>query len=279
MTSVKRSKDSASGFVDSVAPHWWAWHIAHSQKKLMYLYHSYSRKIETAGALTRYTEYKKPVFMFRDPDRPPRFMNPNTPRSDFAVSRTRYTVYHLIRCNQQRVNIFVTLTYAANMKDLKQAKLDFNLFIKNLNYETKTQTKYICIPERQKRGAIHFHCLFFGLPYRPLGVFKSLWPHGDARFERSKQLRSIASYVAKYVTKKTFDFPKGTRILMRSRNLVIPTTIIEGLAAWPDVIDYRQPVEITTGVIKDVKVYDSKERSIHYRKNYKAVGVRGTKRS
>jgi len=237
----------------------------------MYIYHKYQRKIERAGALTKYTQYKNPVIMRKDPDREPRILNPDTPRSEFAVSRTRYTIYHLIRCNQQPFNMFVTLTYEENQQDLKQAKQDYKLFIKRLNYEIGQDTKYICIPERQKRGAVHFHCLFFGLPFRPLSDFKSLWPHGDARFERSRQLRSIASYVSKYCTKQTFDFPKGTRILMRSRNLVIPTVIIEGLQQWPDVIDYRKPVEITTGIIKNVTTYDSFKKGFSYRKDRKAV--------
>jgi len=235
----------------------WAWHIAHLSRFHMILIHKYQRKLEKSGALTRFSDYKRPVYIYADPDREPRVMNPDTPRSDFAVSRTRFTLYHLIRCNQAHVNIFVTLTYKENVLDLKQAKKDFKLFIQRLSYETNTNLKYVCVPERQKRGAVHFHCLFFNLPFRPLSVFKAIWPHGDARFERSKQLRSIASYVAKYVTKHSFDFPKGTRIVMRSRNLVIPTVIIDGLASWPDVVDYREPVEIRTGKIKTVTIYDN----------------------
>jgi len=233
----------------------------------MILVHKYQRKLETSGALTRFSDYKRPVYIYSDPDREPRVINPDTPRSDFAVSRTRYTLYHLIRCNQQNVNIFVTLTYQENVLDLKRAKRDFSLFIKKLSYETSTSLKYICVPERQKRGAVHFHCLFFNLPFRPLSVFKSIWPHGDARFERSRQLRSIASYVAKYVTKNSFDFPKGTRIIMRSRNLIIPKVIIEGLAPWPDVIDYREPVQITTGKLKTVTIYDNQSKINYYRKD------------
>jgi len=153
--------------------------------------------------------------------------------------------------------LFVTLTYEANQTDLKTAKRHFKLFLLRLNYEVGQKSKYICVPERQERGAVHFHCIFFGLPYRPLQVFKSIWPHGDARFERTRQVRSIASYVAKYVTKQSFNFPKGTRIIMRSRNLVTPTVLIEGLTSFPDIVDYRQPVLITDGKIKKVITYDN----------------------
>jgi len=233
----------------------------------MYLIHRYQQKIQYAGALTRHTKYKKPICIFKDPGREPRILNPATPRSDFAVSRTRYTIYHLIRCNQTKFNSFVTLTYAENQKDLKLARYHFKLFIKFLNYEYDLKCKYVCVPERQERGAIHFHVLFFNLPFIPLQTFKDMWPHGDARIEKSKQLRSIASYVSKYVTKNSFDFPKGTRILMRSRNLVIPTTLIEGLTSFPDVVDYREPVEVTTGKLKKVIIYDDIHKSTYCRKN------------
>lgn len=234
----------------------------------MKLYHKYQRKITIAGALTSDVQYKKPVFMFKeDKEREPRTINLNTPRSEFAVSRTRSTVYHLIRCNQTEYNMFVTLTYAENFLDLKESRNHFKLYIKDLNYHLKTKLKYIAIPERQKRGAIHYHCLFFNLPYINLDTFKSFWPYGDARLERSKQLRSIASYVSKYITKNTFDFPKGTRILMRSRNLVVPTVLIEGLQSIPDVIDYRKPVEITTGNVKTVTIYDNKTKWSSRRKD------------
>jgi len=80
----------------------------------MYIYHKYQRKIERAGALTKYTQYKNPVIMRKDPDREPRILNPDTPRSEFAVSRTRYTIYHLtlcirtiIFCLQKQVQILV----------------------------------------------------------------------------------------------------------------------------------------------------------------------------
>jgi len=237
----------------------------------MQFVHKYSRKVEYAGALTRLTNYKKPVYIFKDPDREPRIINPDTPRADSAIARTRYTLFHLIRCNQERVNIFVTLTYEANQTDLKTAKRHFKLFLLRLNYEVRQKSKYICVPERQERGAVHFHCIFFGLPYRPLQVFKAIWPHGDARFERTRQVRSIASYVAKYVTKQSFDFPKGTRIIMRSRNLVTPTVLIEGLTSFPDIVDYREPVEITDGKLKKVIVYDNPTKNFSYRKSKQRI--------
>ncbi len=157
----------------------------------MQLIHKYQRKIVYAGALTNDIQYKKPVFIFKETkERAPRIININTPRTDFAISRTRSTVFHLIRCNQTDYNMFVTLTYAENFLDLKQSRQHFKLFIKDLNYHFKIKLKYIAIPERQQRGAIHYHCIFFNLPYIPLDYFKSFWTYGDARLERSCLERS-----------------------------------------------------------------------------------------
>lgn len=233
----------------------------------MILVHKYQRRIDKSGALTVYTQYKHPIYKWKDPEREYRPMNPNTPRAEQSVARTRYNIYHLIRCNQTDHNIFVTLTYAENMQDLKKARHDFKLFVMDLNYHLDTKLKYICIPERQERGAVHFHCLFFNIPFRPLYEYKALWEHGDARFERSARLRSIASYVSKYITKNTFDFPKGTRILMRSRNLVVPTIQTDAFTPLPDVIDLREPVEIITGDIKKVTIYDNHTKGSYRRKN------------
>jgi len=228
----------------------------------------YQHKLEHAGALTRFSEYKRPVYIRAETEpREPRPMNPKTPRADSTISRTRYNIYHLIRCNQSDFNVFVTLTYSDNHLDLKTAKIDFKLFILKLEYYLGIKTKYICIPERQDRGAVHFHCLFFNIPFRPLYEYKALWEHGDARFERSARLRSIASYVSKYITKNTFDFPKGTRILMRSRNLVVPTIQTDAFTPLPDVIELREPVQITTGDIKKVTIYDNHTKGSYRRKN------------
>jgi len=59
----------------------------------------------------------------------------------------------------------ITLTYKANIKDLPKANHDFHLFVKRITYWIEKykypypgfQFKYICKPEFQDRGAIHYH--------------------------------------------------------------------------------------------------------------------------
>lgn len=62
----------------------------------MYIIAKYQHKLERAGTFARETLYKRPVFIRKDPNREPRKLNPNTPRSVYAVTRTRYTIYHHI---------------------------------------------------------------------------------------------------------------------------------------------------------------------------------------
>ena len=70
--------------------------------------------------------------------------------------------------------ITLTLTFKENITDLKEANYEFTKFIRRLNYETnaiegrdlkKSNLKYLSVFELQKRGAIHYHMIFFNLPY------------------------------------------------------------------------------------------------------------------
>ena len=74
------------------------------------------------------------------------------------IIRTKLNCQRLAKANSKDWTSFITLTYAENMQDIKQAKIDLNYFIKNVK-KIKKDFKYIAIPEFQKRGAIHFHLL------------------------------------------------------------------------------------------------------------------------
>ena len=60
--------------------------------------------------------------------------------------------------------VLVTITYAENVTDIKIGYQDYRAFIQALRYKYGKTFKYICVPEFQKRGAVHFHALFWGLP-------------------------------------------------------------------------------------------------------------------
>jgi hypothetical protein len=61
-------------------------------------------------------------------------------------------------------------------------------FIQRLNYylyHTKTQLlKYLATWEKQKRGAIHYHVIFFDFPYIAKEKLQNLWSHGFIKINR-----------------------------------------------------------------------------------------------
>jgi len=57
--------------------------------------------------------------------------------------------------------LLVTVTYSQNQTDPRIGYKDWNSFIGNLRYAFGSQFRYIAVPEFQKRGAIHYHALFW----------------------------------------------------------------------------------------------------------------------
>lgn len=142
--------------------------------------------------------------------------------------------------------ITLTLTFADNIADLKQANYEFTKFIRRLNYETnaiegkdlkQSNLKYLAVFELQERGAIHYHMIFFNLPYME-DVYQKMykiWGQGrimvggkDKNFKKvknQKQLNKIVSYFVKYIQKSVYEnyFPgKRTKKYITSKGLLKP---------------------------------------------------------
>lgn len=138
---------------------------------------------------------------------------------------------------------FVTFTFAENITQLEEANLEFGKFIKRANYQIykskKAQIKYVAVPEYQSRGAVHFHVLFFGLPYVAnfYDTFSGVWQQGFIWAERFSNPNGVADYLCKYLA-KSFSDPSldGSKRFYASRNLLRPkvyrdqVTIIELLS-------------------------------------------------
>jgi len=144
-----------------------------------------------------------------------------------SLARTRQSIYYLTRSNVgawgKYPPVFLTLTYARNEKNLSNANEDFRLFMKLLSREVNKKLRYVAVPEFQKRGAVHYHILFFNLPKLKPARVQELWGNGSIRIEKVKGIKNMAAYFAKYLTKDTVDKRmKGFRILKCSRGLVRP---------------------------------------------------------
>jgi len=123
---------------------------------------------------------------------------------------------------------FITLTYGQEFPNIEEAKIHFDKLEKRIRYR---YPKASCFwrEEDQKRGAPHFHLVYFNLPYLPKEELKRMWGQiiGEkywdcidkhtkqpktpeepfTRIETIRSVRGCMSYIAKYVSKN--DGSKG----------------------------------------------------------------------
>ena len=134
---------------------------------------------------------------------------------------------------------FMTLTFKQNVKDHKTANDEFMKFVKRLNYRVTGQKrailKYTAVVERQKRGAIHYHVIFYNLPYTPFNELLEVWQNNSEqrglRINAIKEIDNVGSYVTKYISKEIRALKDGKggkrekdkKIYFQSRGLKKPS--------------------------------------------------------
>lgn len=91
------------------------------------------------------------------------------------------------------------------MTDIKQGKLDFKKFIMRWNYRREEKLKYVYVVEFQKRGAVHFHCIFFNVGFISNKELSDLWGKGFVKVNNIENCDNVGSYVVKYMQKDLID--------------------------------------------------------------------------
>jgi len=109
---------------------------------------------------------------------------------------------------------------------------EFTKFIKRFNYEiTGLKTsylKYVAVVQFQERGAIHYHMIYFNLPFidRVYDVLAELWTYGSRKLLSVDRAQNVGYYLCKYFTKNISDERlKARKCYFTSRDLVRPTII------------------------------------------------------
>lgn len=140
----------------------------------------------------------------------------------------------LVRANERKVRLFVTLTYAENMTDTKRLYEDSRRFFAKVKRRFAV-TGYLCACEPQKRGAWHCHILL--LSNRPLYIpnrqINKLWGHGFTKVQACRSVRDVGTYLTSYLsnlkdgkgTKKNARlalYPLGFRFTRWSRDVEKP---------------------------------------------------------
>jgi len=129
--------------------------------------------------------------------------------------------------------LLVTFTYGENFTELKGAYRHLSSFIESIRHKYGKTFKYVCVPEFQKRGAVHFHALFWGLPSevflleRKTRTIAGLWRHGYVFMKETDGDEKLSFYLSKYMA-KAFTDPrlKNQKCYVTSRNIQRP--VIQG---------------------------------------------------
>ena len=148
------------------------------------------------------------------------------------IIRSKLECQRLAKCNIKEWKTFITLTFADNIQDITFANKKLRSFCKSIK-RVFQDFKYLCIPEFQKRGAVHYHLLTnidledTKLIYRQENNKKffhiKYWNEGFTSVENLKDdKKKIIGYISKYMTKDIDNRLFGRRRYFYSQNINKP---------------------------------------------------------
>lgn len=120
----------------------------------------------------------------------------------------------------------VTLTFAENVQDVETANYEFKKYILRLKHKYRQDVAYTAVIEFQERGAVHYHVIFYNLPYiADLKQFEQIWKNGQINVKAIKKVDNLGAYLCKYLTKDTAESLKEKKSYFSSRGLKQPEEI------------------------------------------------------
>lgn len=179
-----------------------------------------------------------------------------------SLNRTRDTLIMYASENESLWRSFVTLTYAVNETDIDKAYKDFQIWVRQIK-RIFPEFVYICVPEFQKRGAIHFHlicnaeCGKEWVTRPPKITFNTekkraytlywydlqYWNHGYSIAEDLKAFDSefnVALYLVKYLFKDADTRLWGRNKILKSNSLRKPKTYYLNSETYKQAVRYIQ---------------------------------------
>jgi len=166
--------------------------------------------------------------------------------------------------------VLASFTYAENVTEIERGRKDFSTFGRNARHRFGDNFKWICVPEFQKRGAIHFHALLWGLPFgvvaeeRHTRLVAGLWKKGFVDLVQTDGNEKLSGYLSKYMSKTFLDVRlKGKKAYSTSHNVKRP--VIEKNAIMLPYyvnsqfgIELPEYPELSTAQLLREKTYDTK---------------------
>jgi len=143
------------------------------------------------------------------------------------------------------LTVLLTLTYRENMQDRARMARDFDVFVKRVR-RVIAGFEYVCVFERQKRGAWHAHIAvrrilphYFrkGVMVRSYDLLRSMWrgvvgaDNGNVDVSRNKRVNrssaKLAAYLSKYIGKALGEGLVKWENSYSSSGRTLPDAIVE----------------------------------------------------
>lgn len=128
---------------------------------------------------------------------------------------------------------FITLTFSRNLSSLSEANREFSRFIMRLSTFWGSIPRYLAVPQYQKRGAVHYHCVFFDLPsFFSYNSFREVWGQGsmvNVKDIDSRNVDDMIKYMVRYMTRDLTELPKGSKRYLVARHMKKPIKITDSV--------------------------------------------------
>jgi len=190
-------------------------------------------KVIISGHVVEVYEYEKPVWFGFDSLGGRNHEGDEERKDEYRQQRNMRCRREIIRLATSNFDVegctFATFTFAENLTNVRLANAHFKRFIQRLR-RRYGDFKYLAVIEFQKRGAVHYHCIFT-IPYIPNAELRDVWSHGFVKITAAKHVDNIGAYVVKYMTKNAYDERlDGQKAYLTSRNLEKPVELTGTLA-------------------------------------------------
>lgn len=161
------------------------------------------------------------------------------------ILRSKFQLQRIVKSNENEFKTFITLTFSDNIKDVEFANKQFDIWRTKIK-SIKKDFKYVCVPEFQKRGAVHYHLLTnleidkeYQYTRRNKDIKVKLiipqkdktsqydvkyWSYGFTSVYPLKNI-NVVGYITKYMTKDIDNRLWGKRKYLCSHNLIMPKVV------------------------------------------------------
>ena len=164
----------------------------------------------------------------------------NEANRERSSRRARTAVRRLVK--SKNLDTMLTLTYQENMVDRARMARDFDVFMKRIR-RVLPGFQYVCVFERQRRGAWHAHIavqrvqshyLHRGVLVKSYDLLRSVWRAvvgagnvdvSKARRHSQRNISKLAGYLSKYLSKTFADGGEGDSYRASGKALPRPTVV------------------------------------------------------